>query len=754
MQAPGCVLLCLLHLTSALTEEEKTILVDKHNSYRSQMDPPAAGMVMLRWDTTLEKLATSYAAKCIWEHNEERGFRGENLFVMSGSHLDVELGLDDWHREQDYYNFTTNVCQEGQMCGHYTQMVWADTERVGCGEKFCEKVEGFDEPNMHLLVCNYEPPGNFEGEKPYKPGVPCSDCLPTHTCRDSLCADEDVEQKETSTTIRDTTQSEMVPEPTQSQTEPTQSQTEPTPTQSQTEPTQSQTEPTQSQTEPTPTQSQTEPTPTQSQTEPTPTQSQTEPTQSQTESTPTQSQTQPTPTQSQMELTPTQSELVPESTQSQTEPKTTQSELVPESTQSQTEPTPTQLELVSESTPSQTASTQSQTEPTQSQTEPTPTQSELVPESTQSQMEPKTTQSELVPESTQTEVTPATTELKLAVKPTQTELLPETTESELMADTTESELMADTSQSNTEHLESNSPQDKIFTKVSTSPPKIEDSTVSMSSASSQDITTKSTRDKIFPHYRPSVSPTTERELVPPVTIIPPPLLSKRPLAEDTLTLADKDHQVEPRDDPLQAVTTAVTLGSALLPSHLKDDDKDRLETKKQPLDNDPKTTQNVQKDKTTNKQSPNSVLYPAKTHLRPNILSKALRWNLKSQTSERTYFGKHVYKPHFVQPHRVICPYPCLRAVVSPLYRTKHVSPMAGLMAAPMAAPLAGLMAAPMAGHDKPGRTVTNPLTKQLCKRFGYKRGMYSLYLPKTGSSNNIEENLAGLDKQLQRQIR
>ncbi|XP_069582980.1 peptidase inhibitor 16-like [Ranitomeya imitator] len=115
-------LFCLVHLVTALTDLEKKTMVEKHNFYRSRADPQAADMKALRWDRTLEDLAISYAAKCIWDHNEERGFRGENLFLMTGSSLDVELGMADWHRERDYYNFTSDTCQEGQMCGHYTQV--------------------------------------------------------------------------------------------------------------------------------------------------------------------------------------------------------------------------------------------------------------------------------------------------------------------------------------------------------------------------------------------------------------------------------------------------------------------------------------------------------------------------------------------------------------------------------------------------------------------------------------------------------
>ncbi|KAE8628416.1 hypothetical protein XENTR_v10000002 [Xenopus tropicalis] len=187
MPSARLVALVLVELCLALNYEEKRIILDKHNFYRSQTEPSASDMIKLTWDSALEAMAKSYAEKCIWEHNKDRGFIGENLFVMSGSSLDVALGLDDWHKERGYYNFTTGMCQEGQMCGHYTQMVWAGTERVGCGQNFCPKLEGVDDENMYLLVCNYEPPGNFEGESPYKEGSRCTECPSDHVCIGSLC---------------------------------------------------------------------------------------------------------------------------------------------------------------------------------------------------------------------------------------------------------------------------------------------------------------------------------------------------------------------------------------------------------------------------------------------------------------------------------------------------------------------------------------------------------------------------------------
>lgn len=38
-----------------------------------------------------------------------------------------------------------------------------------------------------MLVCNYEPPGNVKGRKPYQEGTPCSQCPPDYSCENSLC---------------------------------------------------------------------------------------------------------------------------------------------------------------------------------------------------------------------------------------------------------------------------------------------------------------------------------------------------------------------------------------------------------------------------------------------------------------------------------------------------------------------------------------------------------------------------------------
>ncbi|XP_011800706.1 PREDICTED: peptidase inhibitor 16 isoform X2 [Colobus angolensis palliatus] len=171
----------------ALTDEEKRLMLELHNLYRAQVSPPASDMLHMRWDEELAAFAKAYARQCVWGHNKDRGRRGENLFAITDQGLDVPLAMEEWHHEREHYNLSAATCSPGQMCGHYTQVVWAKTERIGCGSHFCEKLQGVEETNIELLVCNYEPPGNVKGKRPYQEGTPCSQCPSGYGCKNYLC---------------------------------------------------------------------------------------------------------------------------------------------------------------------------------------------------------------------------------------------------------------------------------------------------------------------------------------------------------------------------------------------------------------------------------------------------------------------------------------------------------------------------------------------------------------------------------------
>ena len=65
-----------------------------------------------------------------------------------------------WVAEEASYDYASNTCSA--VCGHYTQVVWAQSQRLGCGVSSCPNI-GY--PNT--IVCNYSPGGNVGGQRPY-----------------------------------------------------------------------------------------------------------------------------------------------------------------------------------------------------------------------------------------------------------------------------------------------------------------------------------------------------------------------------------------------------------------------------------------------------------------------------------------------------------------------------------------------------------------------------------------------------------
>jgi pathogenesis-related protein 1 len=127
----------------------------------------------LVWDERLAATAEAWVRRCVDEdatrgvvdHNPDRsagqgGYVGENLAAGTAP-VSAETAVDGWASEGDYYDYRRNRCARGRNCGHYTQVVWADTVRIGCAAHFCRRL---DFP--YTVVCDYGPGGN-SGGRPY-----------------------------------------------------------------------------------------------------------------------------------------------------------------------------------------------------------------------------------------------------------------------------------------------------------------------------------------------------------------------------------------------------------------------------------------------------------------------------------------------------------------------------------------------------------------------------------------------------------
>jgi hypothetical protein len=181
-----------------ITSAQEPLITGKHNTLRGMEG--ASDMSRMTYNTDLANRAQEWAAKCIWDHGllelcNGDGL-GQNMYLTSGYQsyptLDVEGAIQGWYDEKKDYNYNTGGCTWGKMCGHYTQVVWADSTEVGCGTAQCPTiVVNGTWTNAVIFVCNYAPSGNWHGEKPFQIGESCSECKwnPGHgtTCSENLC---------------------------------------------------------------------------------------------------------------------------------------------------------------------------------------------------------------------------------------------------------------------------------------------------------------------------------------------------------------------------------------------------------------------------------------------------------------------------------------------------------------------------------------------------------------------------------------
>lgn len=137
-----------------------------HNQARAALD-----LDPLTWDPDLAAIARSWAEQCVddeepfglIDHNPGRSdtypeYVGENIFGSTGAAVGTEA-VQLWLSEEQDYDYDSNTCSA--VCGHYTQIVWADTTKVGCALHACPALDF-----GNTIVCNYAPGGN-DGGRPY-----------------------------------------------------------------------------------------------------------------------------------------------------------------------------------------------------------------------------------------------------------------------------------------------------------------------------------------------------------------------------------------------------------------------------------------------------------------------------------------------------------------------------------------------------------------------------------------------------------
>jgi len=204
---------CLaLSVNAQLSASEQNDMVAAHNTLRNSLED-CSDMTPLMWDADLASVAQTYLdglAGPSWPHNGDRtaqyataggsGYVGENIAMGTntaaadapGMWTTTQIGgtcseQSNWwttYASQNGLNedtqYATGGCSKTSTVGHYTQVLWSATTRVGCGKR-----EGVPMPwggNGNVIMCNYNPGGNFNAPT-YEycaMGTKCSACPSTH----------------------------------------------------------------------------------------------------------------------------------------------------------------------------------------------------------------------------------------------------------------------------------------------------------------------------------------------------------------------------------------------------------------------------------------------------------------------------------------------------------------------------------------------------------------------------------------------
>lgn len=131
--------------------------VTTHNAARAEV-----GVGPMVWDEKVAAYARSYVDQrtgdCNLVHSNTSSY-GENLAEGSGDFMTGREAVELWVKEKPNYNYGSNSCVGGE-CLHYTQVVWRNSARLGCARARCDN-------GWWFVSCNYDPPGNFIGERPY-----------------------------------------------------------------------------------------------------------------------------------------------------------------------------------------------------------------------------------------------------------------------------------------------------------------------------------------------------------------------------------------------------------------------------------------------------------------------------------------------------------------------------------------------------------------------------------------------------------
>jgi hypothetical protein len=164
----------LATVNSQVVPADRQTIVDLHNTYRAEV-----GVGPLTWDDQLAADAQKWVDKLVQRggtlaHSNPSDPNDPDTGRATGEGENLAGGASaataptQWYEEKPAFDAAPNKSGFGDEnpdwvnWGHYSQMVWSATTRIGCGTA--------PGPRYQITSCRYSPPGNFDGQLPF-PGA-------------------------------------------------------------------------------------------------------------------------------------------------------------------------------------------------------------------------------------------------------------------------------------------------------------------------------------------------------------------------------------------------------------------------------------------------------------------------------------------------------------------------------------------------------------------------------------------------------
>ena len=172
---------------------EQSEMLRQHNAWRSRsysvarekVASEAANMRELEWDTELAQVALTHVSTCNYAHDTTGYYpngraeppvrMGQNIYKSWGNtnvKYNINGAMTGWCDEE--IDRHVNVLKQdpigaGTAFDHVSQVMWAETNKIGCAYSICNGNELF-------ISCNYVTPGNMLGKSWFISGPPCTEC--------------------------------------------------------------------------------------------------------------------------------------------------------------------------------------------------------------------------------------------------------------------------------------------------------------------------------------------------------------------------------------------------------------------------------------------------------------------------------------------------------------------------------------------------------------------------------------------------